>query len=190
MNGSFFLKVGSYCFRSDLQYPDPSQIPDGNQLPKANMHRYHSKPGDLIYGPRFYVHGFCNEDNVTHPMIFIWRPDRISEYFFDVGQILTDPCRRPPISDVNKRLFVSEAPRYGINQSADWDDYVASWTDDWQPPLGMNANGQELLDLLGNSSIDYTPCDKPSSHAILLQSSYSFIYSIGFVIVKMLSIHF
>ena len=48
---------------------------------------------------------------------------------------------------------MSEAPIYGINQSANWDDYVASWSDDWQPLLGMNANGQELLDLLGNSSI-------------------------------------
>jgi mannose-6-phosphate isomerase-like protein (cupin superfamily) len=186
----YFPEGGIVLFRSSLQYPDPSQIPNGIQLPKANMHRYHSKSGDLIYGPRFYVHGFRNEDNVTHPMIFIWSPDKISEYFFVVGQILTDPCKRPPVTDIMKSLFVSEAPKYGINQSSDWDEYVASWSDDWQPPLGMGANGQELLDLLGNSSTEYIPCQTLLSHAALLQSSFIFIYSIGFIIARMLSILF
>lgn len=186
----YFPEGGIVLFTSNRTYPDPSQIPNGNQLPKANMHRYRSKPGDLIHGPRFYVHGFRNEENQTRSMVFIWAPDKISEYFFDVGQILTDPCKQPSVSDVNKRLFVSEAPKYGINQSASWDEYVASWTDDWQPLLGMNAEGQKLLDLLTNSSTEYIPCQKSSSYETTLHLSPFFIYSIGFIITRMLSIRF
>jgi mannose-6-phosphate isomerase-like protein (cupin superfamily) len=186
----YFPEGGIVLFSSDQQYPDPGQIPNGIQLPKANMHRYHTKSGDLIYGPRFYVHGFHNEDNVSHSLIIVWSPDKISQYFFEVGQILTDSCKRPPISDINKSLLVSEGPKYGINQSSPWDEYVASWSDDWQPLLGMDAKGQEFLNLLGNSSVEYVPCQTLLSHAALLQPSFVFIYSTGFIITRMLSVLF
>jgi mannose-6-phosphate isomerase-like protein (cupin superfamily) len=186
----YFPDGGLVIFSSDQQYPDPAQIPNGIQLPKANMHRYYTKPGDLIYGPAFYVHGFRNEGNVSRTVILIWTPDVMSQYFFEVGQIVTDPCKMPPVSSINKQLFVSQAPKYGINMSSYWDEYVASWSDDLQPALGMDAHGQELLNLLSNTSTQNASCQELSSHAVLLQPSCVLIYSIGFFITKVLSVLF
>ncbi|CAF3202839.1 unnamed protein product [Rotaria socialis] len=182
----YFPEGGLVIFSSDQQYPNPAQIPNGIQLPKANMHRYYTKPGDLIYGPAFYVHGFRNEGNVSRTVILAWTPDVMSQYFFEVGQIFTDPCRRPDISTINKALFVSEAPKYGINMSSYWNEYVASWADDFQPALGMAANAQELFDLIANSSSQNDSCKTLQSHAALSQPSFLLIYSIGFFIEKML----
>jgi mannose-6-phosphate isomerase-like protein (cupin superfamily) len=154
----YFPEGGIVIFSSDQPYPDPAQIPNGIQLPRANMHRYHAQPGDLIYGPRYYVHGFRNEGNLTRSLILIWTPDVLSEYFFQVGQIVTDPFKLPPIGNINKDLFVSAAPNFGMNMSSYWDEYVAFWDDDLQPALGMDAHGEELLSLLTNTTAQYVPC--------------------------------
>ncbi len=146
----YFPEGGIVFFTNYQQYPDLDQIPNGCQLPKTDMHRYLTKPGDLIHGPPFYVHGYRNEDNVSHPVINVWAPDVISQYFINAGQVLTDSSKVPPVGAVNKKLFVAIAPLYGISMSPYWDEYAASWSDDLQPPLGMNASGQELLDLLSN----------------------------------------
>ncbi|CAF2132791.1 unnamed protein product [Rotaria magnacalcarata] len=186
----YFPKGGIVIFSSNQTYPNENQIPNGVQLPKTSMHRYHTKPGDLIFGPSFYVHGFLNEENVSHSLILVWTPDVISEYFFQVGQIVTDPNNLPPIADINKRLLVSEAPKYGINQSSYWDEYVESWDDDWQPPLGMNAHGQELLNMLGSTVVQNVTYQTTTSHAPSIKASPVFSCPMAFMIVHVLCILF
>lgn len=184
----YYPEGGIVMFSSDEAYPDPTKIPNGFQLPKTRMRRYLTKPGDLIYGPAYYVHGFRNEGNVTRPVILVWTPDKISQYFFEVGQIVTDPCKMPPIGDLNVQRFVSEAPRFGINMSSYWDEYVESWTDDWQPALGMAANAQELLDLLANSTSKEDSCSARSSHTAILSSSFLFVSFISLIFNNMFSV--
>ena len=181
----YFPDGGIVMFTSMVMYPNASSIPNGVQLPKATMHRYLTKPGDLIYGPAFYVHGFRNEDNVSHLVINVWTPDVISQYFFQVGQILTSPYNVPPLTDVNKVLFVSEAPKYGINMSATWDEYVESWQDDWQPQLGMNAHGQELLDLMENTTVQTTTYRITTSDVASIKPSLVFNFLIAFMTMRL-----
>jgi mannose-6-phosphate isomerase-like protein (cupin superfamily) len=183
----YFPEGGLVIYSSNQTYPDPSQIPNGNQLPRTNMHRYHTKPGDLIYGPAFYVHGFRNEGNVSRTVILIWTPDKLSQFFFEVGQVVTDPCKMPPIDSVNKELFIYQAPKYGMNMSSYLDEYVASWNDDWQPALGMDAHGQELINLLSGESEESVSCPLLESYAECLQVSGVFIYSIGLFVIRALS---
>lgn len=187
----YFPEGGIVVFSSLETYPDPNRIPNGIQAPKTTLHRYYTKPGDLIYAPPFYVHGFRNEDNVTHSMVFVWSPDKISQFFMQVGQILTDPNKKPPVSEVNKRRFVSEAPNYGINQSSSWDEYVDRWVDDWQPLIGMNANVEALLSLIGNATGENTTIPVLPSRAAFLHSSFECINLIGFTLIYLLSfLHF
>lgn len=169
----YFPEGGFVFFSSYEQYPDPSKIPNGCQLPKANMHRYYTKPGDLLYAPAYYVHGYRNEDNVSRPVITVWSPDAISQFFLQVGQILTDSSKTPPVNDINKKLFVSLAPIYGMNISSSWDEYVASWHDDLQPPIGMDANGQELLDLLNNNTAQKINYQAPALDMLISAISWN-----------------
>ena len=186
----YYPEGGIVMFSSEKQYPDPNKIPNGSQEPKARMHRYLTKPGDLIYGPANYVHGFKNEGNVTRSMILVWAPDKISQYFFEVGQIVTDPCKMPPIGDLNVQRFISEAPRFGINMSSNMSEYVDSWSDDWQPALGMAAQGQKLLDLLTNSSSQQSSCPAVQSHVAVLQPLLFLIYFVIPTVAGMLSISY
>ena len=84
----------------------------------------------LFYGPRYYVHGFINNSKKPQKLIFIWTPDDaktgITNYFKEVGQPLPDPANPPAIDPKNKALFISQAPKYGINQSSDFSQYVSS----------------------------------------------------------------
>lgn len=181
----YFPEGGVVIFSSYQMYPNDSMIPNGYQLPKTTMHRYLTKPGDLIYGPAFYVHGYRNEDNVTHNLITVWTPDLISQYFFDVGQILTSPYNVPPVTNISKTLFFTEAPKFGINMSSYWDEYVANWTDDWQPQLGPIVAGQNLLNILQNDIVLNTTLPSITSYAVSAELStpcYFFFISVIFKI--------
>jgi hypothetical protein len=93
-------------------------------------------------------------------MTFIWMPDTpdvsILNYFKSVGQILTDVKNPPPISTIAKVLFVTEAPKWGINQSSDFFQYVET-VDRWTPP--MDNRQQALVDMLREVG-DGTNCPK------------------------------
>lgn len=142
----YFPDGGIVIYMSDRTYPDLNVVP-GYQAPKGRVHRYHTKPGDLVYGPRHYIHGFTNESAGTRRLIFVWTPDRITDYFREVGQTVTDVNRLPPIAERNKQLFVSQAPKYGINQSSRFDEYVSGADDDLHP---MDNRAAELQALLAN----------------------------------------
>ncbi|HSE49916.1 MAG TPA: cupin domain-containing protein [Terriglobales bacterium] len=140
----YFPDGGITIYMSEKTYPDLKQVP-GKQLPKGKVHKYRTQPGDLIYGPRYYIHGFNNEAKDNRRLIFVWTPDKISEYFKEVGQLVTDPKNPPPIADKNKQLFVSQGPKYGINQSASWGEYVDGPGDYTMKPADNHAKELEAL---------------------------------------------
>ncbi len=184
----YFPEGGLVIFGSTEMYPNASLIPDGVELPKTVMHRYTTKPGDLIYGPRFYAHGYTNEDNVSHPVINVFVPGGISNYFFHVGQILTTTDNLPTITDTNKMLFVSEAPNYGINMSSNMNQYAASWKDDLELYFDNNPPVQELLQLFENITIQNSGHHIATPHPHLIKVSLVFSHSVAFLVVQILSV--
>jgi mannose-6-phosphate isomerase-like protein (cupin superfamily) len=143
----YFPDGGITIFMSEKTYPDLKQVP-GYQLPKGKVHKYRTRPGDLIYGPRFYIHGFTNEAKDNRRLIFVWAPDKISAYFKEVGQAVPDPKHPPAILDKNKQMFVSHGSKYGINQSSSWGEYVEGQGDYSMKPGDNHA--KELDALLAN----------------------------------------
>jgi len=118
-DGGITLEMG------EQRYPKTGFIA-GKNAPKDVMHLFKTKPGDVLYGPRYYIHGFFNDTTETHHLTFIWAPDDgVVDYFRKVGQHITDPAHLPPISEKNKQLFVTQAVKYGINQSSYYTEYVS-----------------------------------------------------------------
>jgi mannose-6-phosphate isomerase-like protein (cupin superfamily) len=159
--GKFTLYMGTQLFPSLTLEP-------GRNAPKDHVSLVPTKPGDVFYGPRFYIHGLINHDQKPRELVFIWMPDTpensILNYFKAVGQVLESPDNPPPIDPIAKIRFVTEAPRYGINQSSDFFQYVAT-TDIDGRPAEPNRN-QQLLDML-NTVGDGTRCAEATSTAAL-----------------------
>jgi mannose-6-phosphate isomerase-like protein (cupin superfamily) len=152
----YFPDGGITIYMSEKTYPNLKKVP-GHELPKAKVHRYRTQPGDLIYGPRFYVHGFNNDAKDNRRLIFVWQPDKISEYFKEVGQLVTDPKHPPKISEKNKAMFVAQGPKYGINQSSSWGQYVEGDGDYEMKPGDGHGKQLEALMSANNKRAD-KPC--------------------------------
>lgn len=164
----FVMPDGGFTLFMGVQpYPSLSLEP-GRTAPKDHVSLIATKPGDVYYGPRYYIHGLVNNDQKTHEVIYIWMPDKpetsILNYFKAVGQVLASPDDPPPIDPISKIRFVTEAPRYGINQSSDFFQYVASTDVDGRPM--DHVRNQELLDML-NAVGDGTSCANGTSTAQL-----------------------
>lgn len=152
----WFPDGGITIYMSEKTYPDLKQVP-GYQLPKGVVHKYRTQPGDLIYGPRYYIHGFNNDAKDNRGLIFVWKPDKISAYFREVGQLVKDPNNPPPIAERNKQLFVSRGPKYGINQSASWNEYVEGAGDYTMKPGDNHAAELEAM-LAADNARNGGPC--------------------------------
>jgi hypothetical protein len=144
----YFPDGGITIMHSDKTFPDLNVVP-GQDLPKVRFHLEQTTPGSLYYGERYYVHGFVNTSDSTKRLVFIWTPDDpkvgITSYFKAVGQPLPDPDNPPPINPKNRDLFASEAPKFGINQSTSFWQYIDSV--DYQFPK-MDRHIEEMLTLL------------------------------------------
>ena len=152
--GGFTLFLGTQL------YPSLSLEP-GRNAPKDHIALIPTKPGDVFYGPRFMIHGLVNNTQAPHEMYYIWMPDTpensILPYFKSVGKTLSSPDNPPPIDPVLKIRFVTEAPRFGINQSSDFFQYVEDTDSDGRP---MDAErNKQLMDML-TSVGDGTQCPK------------------------------
>lgn len=160
MNGFISQReVGITLQMSMEASPDINVVP-GINAPKQMLHLVKTTPGSLFYGARFYMHGYVNNTNLLKKVITVWSPDDekvgISNYFRAVGQpILSDKI--PPINPKNKELFVSEAPKYGINQSKSFDQYVSGT--DYNFPQHSDNHEPELLSLLSNDG----KCNPPTA---------------------------
>lgn len=158
-DGGLTLEMGNNL------YPDLEKVP-GIKLPKERLHLVKTQPGDLFYGPRYHVHGFTNPGTEPKRLVFVWTPDTektgVTNYFREVGQPLPDPENPPPIDPKSKALFVSQAPKYGINQSSDFYQYVDQV--DYNFPQ-MDNKVDELLALLAPETVEgqAKTADKPTS---------------------------
>lgn len=137
-------------------YPDLDQVP-GVNLPKERFHQVLTQPGQLFYSSRYHVHAFTNASKEAKRVIFVWAADDlqtgISNYFREVGQPLPDPANPPPVNPKNKGLFVSQAPKYGINQSSYFYQYISS-VDNKIPKVSNQA--EKLRKLLAPDAIGGT----------------------------------
>lgn len=126
---------GIQLFSSDQDFESVDNPPDAGKGTQTTVYLIPLKAKHVVYGPKFHIHGFNNLDKVNRPLTFIWKPDPISppypykdggirEYFEAVAQKIPDLKHIPPISDKNRGLFVSEAPKYGINQSFFFLQYI------------------------------------------------------------------
>lgn len=154
-DGGFTLFLGAGSYPSLALEP-------GRTAPKDHISLIATKPGDVFYGPRFMTHGVINNTQAPHELIFIWMPDRpensILPYFKSVGKTLSSPDNPPPIDPILKIRFVTEAPRFGINQSSDFFQYVQD-TDSDGRAMDPERNKQ-LTDML-TSVGDGTHCPTP-----------------------------
>jgi quercetin dioxygenase-like cupin family protein len=140
----FYLPEGNVKFWvGDKTYQGDS-IP-GKNAPKSDVYSIVTKPGDLLYVPPNTVHGFEVIGDKPVRIVFIWKSNKIVDYFQEVGQPVADPQNPPEIEPQNKELFVSSAPKYGISQSRSFDEYVNRIKDGF--PFTDN-NSNELKSLL------------------------------------------
>lgn len=147
----FYFPEGGITLGMSMEpSPDINVVP-GINAPKQMLHLVKTTPGSLFYGARFYMHNYVNNTKSPKKVITVWSPDDkkvgISNYFRAVGQHILSG-KIPPINQKNKELFVSEAPKYGINQSKSFDQYVSGT--DYKFSQHSDNHEQELLSLLSN----------------------------------------
>jgi len=150
-DGGITLEMGEHPYRNVNFIP-------GENAPKDTMHFREAKAGDIFYGPRYIIHGFFNNTTKTHHIVFVWTPDDgVVDYFREVGQHVKDFDHLPPINPKNKALFVSQAPKYGINQSSSYHQYVLHV--DRSPMPMLDEHLTELTKLLTT-----TPAEPVKTH--------------------------
>jgi hypothetical protein len=135
-NEWFYAPAGGFTiFASDTIFDSVNSPPSFEKKNQVTAYLIPLNVKGLMYGPKFYTHGFINHDKVTRPFTVVWKADAespifpyrdggIREYFTAVSQKITDVKHLPAIRDENRKLLVSEAPKYGINQSFYFLQYI------------------------------------------------------------------
>lgn len=150
---------GITLYTSTEDYDKTENPPDAQKGTQGTVYLVPLQPKHVIYGPKYHIHGFNNQDKVMRPLTFIWKPDPTSppfpymdggirEYFEAVAQKITDPKHVPAISDVNRGLFVSEAPKFGINQSFYFLQYIKQVEPQLTDMSHAGSNADELNEIL------------------------------------------
>lgn len=149
---------GIQLYSSDVDFEHVENPPDSAKGTQATAYLIPMQAKHVVYGPKFHIHGFNNMDKVERPLTFIWKPDPISppfpykdggirEYFEAVAQKIPDLKHIPAISDTNRGLFVSEAPKYGINQSFFFLMYINK-VENVVPDSLKHSSNEELKQIL------------------------------------------
>lgn len=133
----FYFPKGGITLFCDPDHPYSSlkEIPNTKSYPGAKAQTVTTKDNSLYYGPHYYLHGFYNNTNENLEVVFIWgaKPGEqhnpaadISGYFLSVGDRVGDftPGMQP--TDQEKIAFVVDAPKWGINQSSSFMQYLTS----------------------------------------------------------------
>jgi hypothetical protein len=126
---------GIQLYSSDKNYDSVDNPPDAAKGTLATVYLIPMKPKHVVYGPKYHIHGFNNMTTSVKPLTFVWKADPISPkfdyndggiraYFEAVAQRIEDPNHVPQISDKNRELFVTQAPKFGINQSFYFLQYI------------------------------------------------------------------
>lgn len=146
-------------FQSASEYPDLNKPATNDQAGRTTLYTVDTSPNQVVYSPKYHVHGFVNTSNKTRPLTFVWIKDQTSptyplndggirEYFQEVGIPIKDIEKLPPITDESKKKFVTLAPKYGINQSNYFLKYASAVSG--QPPVALAnlTNDQDLTRII------------------------------------------
>jgi oxalate decarboxylase/phosphoglucose isomerase-like protein (cupin superfamily) len=148
-------KAGLELFHSTRQYPTIKEVPNIAGAGRADMYSIISQANQIIYSPNFYVHGFVNPTTETLPITFVWLKNDLApvfphddggmrDFFTEVGVKITDLNNLPSLNDKNKNAVVTEAPRYGMNQSSYFMEYVNSIDNQFPEELAKMQNDEDL----------------------------------------------
>jgi mannose-6-phosphate isomerase-like protein (cupin superfamily) len=138
---------GIAIYMGESQYKEIKLAPD--IIGRDDVHMKIMQDDELIYGPKYYIHGFFNTTEKDLILYFVWTPDTketsILDYFIASGIQIGNVNEQYNISQVNAIKFVTLAPKYGINQSHDFWQYVKDvhFTTD-----KMDDNKAGLIELL------------------------------------------
>lgn len=148
-------KGGLEIFHSERKFPDMSKPPTEEAAGRAALYSVETQPKQVVYSPHTFMHGFVNPTTETLPMVMIWVRDEVApdfeyhdggmrEYFSAVGAHITDLNNLPTVTDAQRNAFVSQAPKFGINQSAFMMQYVTTISDKFPKNLAKLQNPQTL----------------------------------------------
>lgn len=131
----------------DHTYSDLSKVPNKN-APGADIQLIETKAKSLYYVPRGHVHGFYNSSDHPVKMTFVWAPERITQYFRDTGEPVSQFPSDFKVDASRLEPFVKDAPKYGINQSQYFMQYLNSIGPATTQTLASSDHLDELKELL------------------------------------------
>lgn len=151
----FYAPNGGFAiFMGQNRYPDLKLAP-GEGTPKDTLNIMKMRPKELFYGKRYIVHGFANITDQPQELYLVWTPDSpdvsILPYFLNAGTIRdpNNPNQKPDFMSTIR--LVSMAPKYGINQSSSFWQYVKNVVEVDQDHA-VPDNREKLIELLGSKS--------------------------------------
>lgn len=152
-------KGGIEIFHSERKFADMSKPPTLDAAGRAALYSLTTQPKQLVYSPHTFIHGFVNPTDQTLPITMIWVRDKVSpdfeyhdggmrEYFSAVGAHITDLNNLPQVTDAERDAFVTQAPKFGINQSSFMMQYVSSISDKFPINLAKLHNPQDIAKVI------------------------------------------
>lgn len=152
-------KGGIEIFHSERKFPDMGKPPTIEAAGRAPLYSITPQPKQLVYSPHTFMHGFVNPTDQTLPITMIWVRDNVApdfkyhdggmrEYFSAVGAHITDLNNLPTVTDVERNAFVTQAPKFGINQSSFMMQYVSSISDKFPANLAKLQNPQAITKVI------------------------------------------
>ncbi|MGI0483177.1 cupin domain-containing protein [Geminocystis sp. CENA526] len=150
---------GIQLLETTQQFPNLNFPPTREEAGNAVIYSLDAEANQVFYGPKYHIHGFINKTEETHPLVFIWIRDEsspeyplndggIREYFQEVGIPIKDLNNLPPITDEAKLKFITSAPKYGINQSAFFTEYIKDLSEDTPVELVKLFDEENLMRII------------------------------------------
>lgn len=144
----YFPDGGIMLMHGSNRFPTMKDIP-GVTVPKERIHLKVAEQGSIYYSTKQHLHGFVNNSNQPKKIISVWNTDPenvgITSYFSAISPKIVDPLKTPILTPENRELYMTQAPKYELNQSAHFWDYVDSV--DYNFPK-MDSHLDELENLL------------------------------------------
>lgn len=147
----FAVIDGTVQIQMGEDYYAPGEIP-GINAPKEKVYTINAGPGTLLYGPRDHVHGYRNTGTTSARMLTVWAPSGIENLFKETGLPVTDPSKPPPFDPQRIALFNATGPKYGIDFSSSFDQYVGSVDNNVPADMLDDDHADELVALLSNNA--------------------------------------
>jgi oxalate decarboxylase/phosphoglucose isomerase-like protein (cupin superfamily) len=148
---------GPMMFMGTREYKNINNPPDKGRGRKDTLQLMAMEKGDLMYGPRYKIHGYVNATDKPINVHIIWTPDTpdvsILGYFLFIHQpLFLDDELNSQFNAIQQIKAVSEARKYGMNFSSNFWQYVKDVK--YVRPHG-DKNLDELMELIRQGDM---PC--------------------------------